>query len=259
MSNDVAVQWGRQIRYCDLAIQNAVAMLGAQKVAIPCEQTKVHTKNISTSDNVKSFQAARERDTIERVRTGDKIATRNTDALEGRLSTKVKMSDLAAENLEPWKPEREIIELEHGVATDGSKVEVAEELECAALDGAVLMLLKVTDGYGKESFRLGLGLTDRAGNPILDDGGEFLDPKKKAAYEAFLAKTLEMQEERMATDVDYKAEVDDAMLLAAQAAGLNEVFREPIGGTQLEHVVYSNDVPMEEPAATPKSRSAGES
>jgi hypothetical protein len=259
MSNEAEVQWGRVIRRCDAALQAAEMELGAVKMRIPCEETKIHIVGIDTSRNARASAAIHAQDTIERVHQGKNIAAADTSALQGRLRKRTKLDELSEKSLGGWKQIPSVISLRDGKSKDG-KVEVMHQVRCSMLNGAVLMLVKVDDGLGAPSYRPGIAYLDHVPESRipLDAEGLPVNPEHRAAFDRWWAKTIELQDSYRADEPGF-AEVADRTLesamgdanLARQFADADEI----PGGGRYER--WSTETQRED-AAPSRTRTSSE-
>ena len=197
-----------QLMNCDAIIREAARGLGAARASASCGQAEVHTSNLDVSDAVKAFESARYQ---------DKMDDRPTNELEARLSAA--RPDYDAQLLGEWRPavDQPSIHVDNGEAEGHDNMRLVEDLECAALDGARLMVFAVEDDLGNTSYQVGLETS------LFDEHGNWKDDKLKTRYEDFLAKVKTAQAE------DKPVDPADGAARALKAAGLMERRRQPLG------------------------------
>ncbi len=237
MSSRVYVD-GRTIELanCHAIIQRAMEDLEARRSQVSCGRAEVVPSRIDVSDAVKAFENARFQ---------DKVEVKPTNELTEKLGRVA--PDYSAEVLGDWRPDvsKPSIHVDNGEVEGQGHMRLVEDLECAALDGARLMIFEVDDGLGNTSYQMGLETS------LFDEDGQWKSDATKARYENFLKKAL--ADDRAGDgDGGAAAEVGGNRFGAAmRVAGLGAKKREKVpGGTA---TVWSTPKKEEAP---PKAKGA---
>jgi hypothetical protein len=224
-----------QLMNCDAIIRQALQDLGASRAAASCGRAEVHTSNLDVADAVKAFEAARYQ---------DRMDERPTNALEARLSAA--RPDYDAQVLGDWRPavDQPSIHVDDGQAEGHDHMRLVEDLECAALDGARLMVFAVEDDLGNTSYQVGLETS------LFDEQGNWKDEKLKSRYESFLTKVKTAQAE-----ADKPLDPADGAARALKAAGLMERRRQSLGNGRSAAIFTNSGNAEAKPEGAKKKRS----
>ncbi|MBI4818382.1 MAG: hypothetical protein HY791_19105 [Deltaproteobacteria bacterium] len=226
----------QQLTMCQELINQAISSLAAQKSQISCGHADVVKSSLDVKKPASVIESARYQDTVEVKATGD---------LENKL--KAGVADYSAIHLGDWKPApgAETVHIEDGEVESHNNMKLVEDLECAALDGARMMIFEVDDGLGNKSYTVGLE------DILFDETGEWKNSKAKSAYENFLTKAMAAQKTALAEDADKFGAQSAKMRSAFRAAGLDAKGGEKLP-TGSSHTVFTNTEAREErkPAQT---------
>lgn len=231
-----------QLQDCHAIIAQAMEELDARRAADSCGRAEVHTSGLDVSDAVRAFHDARYRDGVE---------VRSTNELQDKLSRVA--PDYSERVLGDWRPDVRApsIHVDDGVAEGRPDMRIVEDLECAALDGARLLVFEVDDGLGNTSYQIGLETS------LFDEEGGWKSDKAKQTYERFLAKAIEAQETR-----DADLELDPATRAARiggamRVAGLSARRKEKIAGDRTATIFTNSGNTADEGKAVGASAKRG--
>jgi hypothetical protein len=223
-------------------IQQAMSSLQGQRSTMSCGHAEVRTTQLDSM---------REANTFQNVRMQDKMETRQTNALQDKLTATA--PDYTVEVLGDWKPQvsnptsEQYVDIDEAGNQSGMKL--IEDLECAALDGARMMIFEVDDGHGNTSYKIGLE------DSLFDDQGNWLNPEAKKAYDSFLSAALAAQRAAIPED-EGKKNTGQRLNSAMRAAGLEEEGsgNTATGGRQLR---FGTAIGAGQSTDKPKTHSAG--
>jgi hypothetical protein len=172
-----------QLGNCEAIVQQAMQDLRARRSNITCGRADVVASNLSVADQNRVFNEARYQ---------DKMDTRDTRGLEGKLNAEV--ADYSAMVLPDWKPlPGEAIEVFETGGPSVGGMRLVEDFECdemkveddeTGVHSARMMVFEVTDGLGNSSYQIGLD------SLLFDDDMEWKDKKNKEVYEKFATGVL---------------------------------------------------------------------
>ena len=223
-------------------IQQAMEQLKGTRSTMSCGHAEVRTSNIDALSESRALQ---------NVRFQDKMEAVNTSALQGELGRTA--PDFTADALGDWSPA-----LQNGLPMDDNFVDIdeagnqsgmklVEDLECAALDGARMMIFEVDDGSGNTSYKIGLE------DSLFDTQGNWLNPEAKKAYDQFLSSALAAQRAAGDDDTDQRAP-PQRLAAAMRGAGLEDTGAESLPNGA-RHTRFSTTTA--ESSVKPKARSSG--
>jgi hypothetical protein len=210
-----------QLQQSSQLIRMAMEQLGAQKSQISCGTATVRSTDID---------AVAQRKQMQELRFQDKVETASTNDLQRKLNAVAPDYTVAA--LGDWAPVDSTGHADATVEIDEamngtSNMTLIEDLECAALDGARMMIFQVEDDHGNTSYKI--GIEDSA----FDSQGNWLNQDAQKAYQQFLSAAVAAN--AAAIDEDPKAQRTTANRLntAMDAAGLEDAgaAQTPTGAT----------------------------
>ena len=232
----------QQLMMCQSLINQAISQLKAEKSQVSCGHADVVTTNLDTGKPAATFDKARFQDKVEVKGTGD---------LESKLGATA--PDYSADALGDWKPAvgADAVHIEGGKVDSHSNMRLVEDLECAALDGARMMIFEVDDGVGNKSYTVGLE------DILFDDKGDWKSSKAQSAYESFLSKAITAQNVALAEDAKKMGVSTAKMRSAFRAAGLDakKTERLPTGAA---HTVFTSAPGTEKKARMSTFKVGGE-
>ena len=212
-----------QIQACDIIMREAMSQLDAQRSQISCGSAAVHTTAIDAKASAKAFDDARMQDTV---------AIKDTSGLSSKLTADT--ANLDASALGDWKPAvgAPALHVDGGRVDGQPGMRLIEDLECAALDGARLMIFAVDNPTGGTSYQIGLETA------LFDEHGNWRNTRHQAAYENFLKQTLAAQKLALAEKKAGKP-LDAQTAAAMRVAGLHARERTAVPGN-VTHSVFTN-------------------
>jgi hypothetical protein len=219
-----------------------MSQLNAQRSTMSCGHAEVRSTQLDSMKEASTFQ---------NVRMQDKMEVRQTNALQDKLTAVA--PDYTVEVLGDWTPQvsnptsEQYVNIDEAGNQGGMKL--VEDLECAALDGARMMIFEVDDGHGNTSYKIGLE------DSLFDDQGNWLNPEAKKAYDQFLNAALAAQRAAIPDD-EGKKNTTQRLGAAMRSAGLEEEGSgtTATGGRQLR---FGTAVGADQTTNKPKTHSAG--